>query len=140
MKNVMTRAWELAKEAAVKFGGRANDYISQALKQAWAEAKSVNVNDVIYDAFEDIYSANDTVVSYKLWEIKNDDGTYKQRRVYINFKYTRNSGGKLNRSENYYVDVLCKKVGKNSKATVYSDAMFDVLAANFDAIVNKYAA
>ena len=41
MKNVMKKAWEIAKNAATKFGGKAVDYITQALKQAWAEAKKV---------------------------------------------------------------------------------------------------
>lgn len=41
MKNVMTRAWEIAKEAVVKFGGSAVEYLSGALKQAWKEVKQV---------------------------------------------------------------------------------------------------
>lgn len=39
MKNVMTRAWEIAKEAVENFGGEAFEYISGALKQAWSETK-----------------------------------------------------------------------------------------------------
>lgn len=40
MKNVMTRAWEIAKGAAIKFGGKAVEYISGALKMAWEEIKN----------------------------------------------------------------------------------------------------
>jgi hypothetical protein len=36
-KAVMTRAWVIAKEAAAKFGGKASQYLSGALKAAWAE-------------------------------------------------------------------------------------------------------
>lgn len=36
-KAVMTRAWEVAKEAQAKFGGKASQYLSGALKSAWAE-------------------------------------------------------------------------------------------------------
>jgi len=36
-KAVMTRAWVIAKAAAAKFGGKASQYLSGALKAAWAE-------------------------------------------------------------------------------------------------------
>lgn len=36
-KAVMTRAWVIAKEAQAKFGGKASQYLSGALKAAWAE-------------------------------------------------------------------------------------------------------
>ncbi|MDW0112194.1 hypothetical protein QT711_03290 [Sporosarcina saromensis] len=39
MKNVMKKAWEIAKEGSAKFGGKASEYISAALKMAWAEIK-----------------------------------------------------------------------------------------------------
>lgn len=39
MKNVMVRAWEIAKAAVVKFGGKVKEYFAQALAQAWREVK-----------------------------------------------------------------------------------------------------
>ncbi|MDW0113750.1 hypothetical protein QT711_11180 [Sporosarcina saromensis] len=39
MKNVMTRAWEIAKDGAAKFGGKVKEYFAQALVMAWAEIK-----------------------------------------------------------------------------------------------------
>lgn len=39
MKNVMTRAWEIARNSVVKFGGKVVEYLSGALKMAWAEIK-----------------------------------------------------------------------------------------------------
>ncbi len=39
MKKVMVRAWEIAKEAVKKFGGKVKEFFSQALKMAWAEIK-----------------------------------------------------------------------------------------------------
>ena len=39
MTNIMARAWEIAREAAVNFGGQAAEYIAGSLKQAWAETK-----------------------------------------------------------------------------------------------------
>ena len=39
MKQIMKKAWEIAKEAAKKFGGRAVEYIAEALRMAWAESR-----------------------------------------------------------------------------------------------------
>lgn len=41
MKNVMTRAWEIAKESVKKFGGKVKEYFAQALVMAWKEVKEV---------------------------------------------------------------------------------------------------
>lgn len=41
LKNIMTRAWEIAKEAVASFGGKAVEYIAEAMKMAWAEVKEV---------------------------------------------------------------------------------------------------
>lgn len=43
MKKVMVRAWEIARAAAAKFGGSAVEYMSEALRQAWAENKKVTI-------------------------------------------------------------------------------------------------
>ncbi|KYG89135.1 hypothetical protein A0U40_14020 [[Bacillus] sp. KCTC 13219] len=39
MKNVMTKAWEIAREGATKFGGKVKEYFTEALKMAWAIIK-----------------------------------------------------------------------------------------------------
>jgi len=39
MKNVMTRAWEIAKAASSIYGGKASEYIADALRMAWAESR-----------------------------------------------------------------------------------------------------
>lgn len=39
MKQVMTRAWDLARNASKKFGGKAKDFLSQSLVIAWREFK-----------------------------------------------------------------------------------------------------
>lgn len=36
---VMRQAWQLAREGAAKFGGRASQYIAAALKEAWRVVK-----------------------------------------------------------------------------------------------------
>ena len=40
-KNVMTRAWAIAKEAVKNFGGKVSQYIAEALRMAWKEVKTV---------------------------------------------------------------------------------------------------
>ncbi len=41
MKNVMTRAWEIAREGVKKFGGKVKEYFAQALVMAWEEVKGM---------------------------------------------------------------------------------------------------
>jgi hypothetical protein len=36
-KAVMIRAWQIARAAAAKFGGKVREFFSESLKQAWAE-------------------------------------------------------------------------------------------------------
>lgn len=38
--NVMAKAWEIAKAAVVKFGGKVKEYFAQSLKMAWSIAKN----------------------------------------------------------------------------------------------------
>ena len=40
MKNVMSRAWEIAREAVKAFGGSVKSFFAEALRMAWAEVKS----------------------------------------------------------------------------------------------------
>lgn len=49
LQKVMTRAWEIAREAVKNFGGKAVQYIAEALKMAWAEVKEVRytVEDLV---------------------------------------------------------------------------------------------
>ncbi len=39
-KEIMSNAWEIAREGQKDFGGKVRDYFAQALKMAWAQAKS----------------------------------------------------------------------------------------------------
>ena len=39
MKKIMMRAWEIAKNAVAQFGGKVREYMAEALRMAWAEAK-----------------------------------------------------------------------------------------------------
>ncbi len=39
-KEIMVKAWEIAREGQKAFGGKVREYLAQALKMAWAQAKS----------------------------------------------------------------------------------------------------
>ena len=39
-KMVMVRAWQIAKAAVKKFGGKVSEYIAESLRMAWEQAKS----------------------------------------------------------------------------------------------------
>src|SRR5690625_3706660 len=43
MRQIMKRAWEIAREGQAKFGGKVSEYISEALKIAWSEYKTKKV-------------------------------------------------------------------------------------------------
>lgn len=51
-KEIMTNAWKIAKEAVKKFGGKAIEYISEAMKIAWADAKEGNTSVAKFQAVE----------------------------------------------------------------------------------------
>lgn len=39
-KQIMVRAWEIAKAAVAQFGGKAREYFAESLRIAWTEAKT----------------------------------------------------------------------------------------------------
>lgn len=45
MKKVMVRAWEIARQGVKKFGGKAIEYLAEALRMAWAEFKMAVANE-----------------------------------------------------------------------------------------------
>lgn len=52
-KEVMTKAWGIAKSAVAKFGGKAVEYIAEALKMAWAAIKDSDTSLAKFQAVED---------------------------------------------------------------------------------------
>ena len=70
MKEVMCKAWKIAKKAAKKFGGKAIEYIGGALKMAWEAAKGLTEKQI------------SSLVSkgYNRWT--TDDG--ERDRLYLN--------------------------------------------------------
>lgn len=113
MKNVMTRAWEIAREGVTKFGGKVKEYFAQALVMAWAEIKNAaeigfeklgGKNGVMFFIVND---HKDVEVSF-LTEEKNfyTGKTYVKRNKINDFKTgTNNKTGKYARL--YNVAIHC---------------------------------
>lgn len=79
---VMTRAWEIAKQAVVKFGGKAKQYISESLKMAWAELRMPKMAELT-GSVKQIAWANDIRDRY-IKEFEED----LQTEVYFNGVWT----------------------------------------------------
>lgn len=71
MKEIMKSAWRIAKEAAAKFGGKAIEYIAQALRMAWEGAKGMKKD--ITERIDEL-----TAKGFKRWQKNGMD------RMYIN--------------------------------------------------------
>lgn len=84
MKNVMTKAWEIAKEAVAKFGGKVKEYFAEALKMAWAIEKA-EVEVVKVPATIEIELSGGSR-KHKSWvaEIVDRDAKYGLKREFIN--------------------------------------------------------
>lgn len=72
MMNVMKRAWEIARAAENESGYRAVEFIAEALRMAWAEAKAEMTDEEKIAALE--------AKGFKRWT------KYGKDRLYINAK------------------------------------------------------
>lgn len=97
MRNIMKRAWELAKKAAVKFGGSAKQYISGALKQAWAETKAVvmSVREQIIERLNKVLNyTNESLECTEYRPCVKEWNKYGKSRTYIGaYEYRMKSKG-----------------------------------------------
>lgn len=71
MKQIMKKAWEIAREAAAKFGGKAAEYMSEALRMAWAEIRGTAKK--VIDRIAELEA-----LGFKRWQKNGMD------RLYIN--------------------------------------------------------
>ena len=99
MKNVMTRAWEIAREGVKKFGGKVKEYFAQALVMAWAEIKK-GVEKV------ELELSGDTR-RWKTWvaAIVGKHPIYKLDRKFINPYEVDQYGDKIFRLENGFYEL-----------------------------------
>lgn len=70
-KKVMTRAWEIVREAIANFGGKAAQYISEALRMAWKEVRMAGKK--VIDRIEELEA-----LGFKRWTKNGMD------RLYVN--------------------------------------------------------
>ena len=71
MKQIMKRAWEIAKAAARTFGGRASEDIALAMKEAWKEIRTMKKD--ITERIEELEA-----MGFRRWQKNGMD------RMYIN--------------------------------------------------------
>ena len=69
--NVMKQAWKIAREAVVKFGGKAREYFAAALKSAWDAVKGAKSKEIeiVEGVFAAVTSGNCSVS----WIVDGDD-------------------------------------------------------------------
>ena len=76
----MIRAWEIAKEGQKKFGGKVSEYLSEAMKMAWAIEKgqvTLTVKKTMNEIAEELQNKLNGV-KVNVWE------NYGKRRIYVN--------------------------------------------------------
>lgn len=56
--NIMKMAWRIAKEGAIRFGGKAREYFSHALKQSWNIFKKINNRVFNYENYAISFKVN----------------------------------------------------------------------------------
>lgn len=91
MKNVMTRAWQIAKAAATETGKKASLFFREALKMAWAEAKAPTEKSVNTKLAKAGISA-----TARAW---GDTG-----RIYININVNNGVGFRGDRNTKVWID------------------------------------
>lgn len=79
-KQVMVRAWEIARKGQEQFGGKVSEYLSEAMKMAWAIEKgtvTMTIKRTMNEIAEELQS-NLNTVKVNVWE------NYGKRRIYVN--------------------------------------------------------
>jgi Streptococcus thermophilus bacteriophage Gp111 protein len=80
MRNVMKKAWEIARDGARKFGGSVKEYFAEALRMAWAIVKKgmETVEKIIIVADKDtmvyhVYGERNGKIFRKLENLKSNN-------------------------------------------------------------------
>lgn len=107
MKQVMKRAWEIAKEGAKKFGGKVREYFASSLTIAWKEIKAMAEKVEI--------QISEGSKKHKSWvaEIVGTDVKWGFKRQFINAREDENIKGLFyNLEEGKVYDVNCAQKGR----------------------------
>ncbi len=92
MMNVMKRAWEIARAAENESGYRAVEFIAEALRMAWAEAKASTMTDE-----EKIASLE--AKGFKRWTKYGKDRLYINAKTLLNLEIHYRKSGSISFSE-----------------------------------------
>lgn len=122
MKNIMTRAWEIAKEAVIKFGGKAIEYISESLKLAWKEVKEME-----FDVKEKLLD-----LGGNLWE------NYGKSRIYLDRDLALKLYGLEVRFHNSGNPSSAKLDGNKISNSKAKGLVYMLEKLHFDLIENKF--
>ena len=94
-KQVMVRAWALAKRGQKQFGGKVSEYLSEAMKIAWAIVKNMKEDtqekveatlNKFKQVFFEMYNQNGLNPNMNVW------CKYGKNRLYINDCYIEFNG------------------------------------------------
>lgn len=119
-KQVMTRAWEIAKEGVKRFGGKVKEFFQQALIMAWEEVKGV-VKMTVKDIKDLVLKARDETGAYDYqWNKWTKEG---HNRIYINLVFYRKHRKRT--SDCGYIDLNKNEYVAYSN---YSTEVFDLVA------------
>ena len=121
-KQVMTRAWEIARAAQVLFGGKVREFFAEALRMAWKEIKGAGKK--IIDRIAELEAKG-----FKRWQKGTMDRLYINARelglvcTYYksgNIQSATFNGEKISNSEAYriknaktYIDVATEELVSN---------------------------
>lgn len=108
MTNVMTKAWEIAKKGAAKFGGSVKSYFAQSLKMAWVIIKTSSQKVTI--------ELSEGSRKHKSWvaEIVGTDAKFGFKRSFLNgFEDENVRGLFFNLVAGKVYDVNCAQKGRS---------------------------
>jgi len=113
MKQVMVRAWEIARQGQEQFGGKVSEYLSQALKMAWAESK-----EVTYEVVLDLNSKDQWIA-----RINGTHPTYKLNREFLNNYYVHNYFKVFDLTDGVYAAKFSNRGGQKFFQVVNGEAV-----------------
>lgn len=123
LKKVMTRAWEIARRAAVQFGGKAKQYISESMKIAWAEVKKtiMIVKEQVIETMKDLVEMATDVYEYEI--VTKEWNNYGKSRCYLSIIETREGSRHCVKYDCGYVDnqtdrYVAGKIDLNKRLTL----------------------
>lgn len=90
MKQVMVRAWQLAKDGANKFGGSSKEYFASSLELAWAEVKAAEQTTEVKEVRELATKHNiPYIVAEGFFKLAESIGTTVERMQIRNWRGKR---------------------------------------------------